>query len=326
MVSSQQAFKSTAMKKIYHLCLSSHDEVLFRSESDLIRGFNALALASLTTDSALLADGLLTTHLHFLTQTPAPKEILYRMRYAHARFFNAKYKRKGKLGEKYPFFLEIDGFHHTLAALNYVNRQGLHHGLSPTPFGYRHCSANSIFRKQLGKSDTGPLLPEGQKHNYLPDGVSLPGQYRMDVSGLLLREDVIDISLVESYYGTPRNYIFQMNKIGDELSRKEQEKERSDTPIITLELIEHGVPGVNIEQLLRNESGKHDPKMISDIELCELIDGTLLRKYCKNVTIYEASISQRAQLYDMIQKGLWASRHKLTTDEQLRRCLCLNVK
>ncbi len=61
------------MKKIYHLCLSSHDEVLFRSESDLIRGFNALALASLTTDSALLADGLLTTHLHFLTQTPAPK-------------------------------------------------------------------------------------------------------------------------------------------------------------------------------------------------------------------------------------------------------------
>ena len=25
------------MKKIYHLCLSSHDEVLFRSEADLIR-------------------------------------------------------------------------------------------------------------------------------------------------------------------------------------------------------------------------------------------------------------------------------------------------
>ena len=42
------------MRKTYHVSLSSHDEVLFRNEADLIRGFNCLALATLETDSRLL--------------------------------------------------------------------------------------------------------------------------------------------------------------------------------------------------------------------------------------------------------------------------------
>ena len=313
------------MKKIYHLCLSSHDEVLFRSESDLNRGFNALALASLSTDSILLADGLLTTHLHLLIQTENPSEVLHRMRYSYARFFNTKYKRKGRLGEKKPFGLVIEGFHHTLAALNYVNRQGLHHGLAPTPFGYPHCSANVYFRKQLGKDDSRPLMPKNQRYKYLPEGVSLPDRYRMDASGQLLREDIIDTALVESYYGTPRNYLFQMNRIGDEVSRREQREEKSATPIITLELIEQNVQGQDLEQLLRNESGRLDPKMISDLELCELIDNVLLPKYYRATTICEVSVSQRADLYDRLWRGLWASCHKRTTDAQLRRCLCLNT-
>ena len=315
------------MKKIYHLCLSSHDEVLFRSESDLVRGFNALALACLTTNSSLLADGLLTTHLHYLVQTEAPRETLYRMRYSHVRYFNAKYKRMGKLGEKKPFCLEIEGFHHTVAALNYVNRQGLHHGLAPTPFGYKHCSANAIFGKQLGKtSTTSSMMPRNQRYKFLPEQSAVPDNFRMDASGLLLREDVIDTAQVESYYGTPRNYLFQMNKIGDESSRKEQQEERSSTPVITLELIEQGTPTLDIGQLLRNESGKHNPQMISDLELCELIDATLLPKYCRKTTIYETSLSQRRYLFEMIWNNLWASRHKRTTDAQLRRCLCLNTK
>lgn len=312
------------MKKIYHLCLSSHDEVLFRNESDFIRGFNNLALASLMTDSTLLADGLLTTHLHQLLLTESPLEAIFRMRYSYARYFNTKYKRKGKLGARKPFCLEVEGYHHTLAALNYVNRQGLHHGLAPTPFGYKFCSANVLFRKVLGKDQTKAILPNNQRYKYLPEGVSLPERYRMDASGLLLREDIIDTSLVETYYATPRNYLYQMNKIGDEMSRKEQQEERSSSPIITLELIEQGVPGLDMEQLLRNESGKFNPQLISDLELCTLIDETLLPKYCPGSTIYEASLSQRADLYNRIWKGLWISRHKRTNDAQLRRCLCLS--
>lgn len=45
------------MRKTVHLCLSSHDEVLFRNEADLIAGFNCFAVATLTTESRALAEG-----------------------------------------------------------------------------------------------------------------------------------------------------------------------------------------------------------------------------------------------------------------------------
>ena len=311
------------MRKTFHISLSSPDEVLFRCETDLIRGFNGLALASLETDSRLLADGFPTTHFHSLLQSDCPAEVITQSRYSYSRYFNARYKRKGRLAEKRGFILEVDGYYHTLAALNYVNRQGLHHGISPTPFGYRHCSANAFFSKQLGKAAPSELMPAPQRYKYLPKGIHLPASYRMDTSGLLLREDILDIAQVEAIYVTPRNYIYQMNKIGDELSMKNQQEESSSSPLITLELIEKGTPGMNLEQLLRNENGKHDPAWISDLELCQIIDKTCLPKYCNVESIYETRLSQRSFLYDLLWKNLWRTHRKRTTDAQLRRCLCL---
>ena len=315
--------KRNAMRKTYHLCLSSHNEVMFRSEADLCRGFNALALAILETDSRLLAEGFLTTHFHELVQTDCPEEVMRRTRYSYARFFNAKYKRRGSLGERRPFSLEVEGFHHTLAALNYVNRQGLHHGLSQTPFGYRHCSAGVFFRKELGHRQPVALMPDDQRYKYLPKGTDIPAEYRMDTDGLLLREDIIDTAQVETFYVSPRNFLFQMNKIGDEVSVREQRQEESSTPIITMAVMEPGYSLEGIGRLLQNEKGRHDPQMITDLELCAIIDNACLPKYFKGVTIYELSRSQRIRLFDLLWNNLWARKRKRTTEAQLKRCLWL---
>ena len=253
------------MRKTFHISLSSHNEVMFRDEADLTRGFNCLALAILETDSRLLADGFTTTHLHHLAQSDAPDEVMRRYRLAYTRYFNARHKRSGRMAEKFCFKLPVEGFHHTMAALNYVNRQGLHHGLAPTPFGYPYCSANSYFSNQLGKDRDTTLLPDSQRYKYLPHGNPVPSSYRMDTSGLLLREDILDVALVESYYITPRNYLYQMNRLGDEMLLKEQREEESSSPLITLDLIEQGTPDFDIGQLLQNEKGKFDPTLISDL-------------------------------------------------------------
>lgn len=311
------------MRKTYHISLSSHNEVLFRNEADLIRGFNCLAMAILETDSRLLSDGFMTTHLHCLLQTDSPKEAMRRYRLAYTRYFNARNKRLGRLAEKFCFILPVEGFHHTMAALNYVNRQGLHHGLAPTPFGYPYGSSNVFFPKQLGKVQSLVLMPDSHRYKYLPRNADIPTSYRMDGSGLLLREDIIDVTTVESYYGTARNYLYQMNRIGDEMLQKEQKEENSSLPVITLELIEQGTPDLNISQLLRNENGKHDLVWITDLELCHLIDETCLPKYCNVSTIYETTRSQREFLHDLIWRNLWKARKKKTCEAQLRRCLCL---
>ena len=220
------------MRKTYHICFSSHDEVLYRTDADLIMGFNCLAEATLFTESRLLADGFMSTHWHTVVQTDDPVYFARRNRYAYTRYFNARYGRRGRFGEKEVFITEIDGVVRLMTALNYVNRQGLHHGLATTPFAYPHCSVNTYFRKELGKESplyVTPLMPSHLRHRYLTRNIVVPEQYRMDENGLLLREDVIDTSYVEQLYITPRNFLFQMNKVTDEKTEEAQKQEKSVT-------------------------------------------------------------------------------------------------
>ena len=309
---------------------------MYRSEEDLNMGFNCLALAVLETETRLLAEGFMTTHHHNLVQTDHYKELMYRSRYAYARYFNAKYSRKGPLGERKYFSLEIEGLFHTTAALNYVIRQGLHHGLTSTPFEYPHCSANAFFRKELGRCRETQLLRDSNRYLYLPKNKSLPtDRYRMSANGLLLREDIIDTAYVEEIYISPRNYLFQMNKVSNERDLDEQRKENSAPPI-TVELIESGVPDFNVKTAKIFEQGKVDRKRMTDLELCAIVDGQIAPRYFKyseSVSIYRLSESKRATICDTLWQECFQSRFgrnpcgflagKYVTEAQLHRCLCI---
>ena len=322
------------MKDTYHLCLSSHDEVMFRNENDLIIGFNYLALAALETDSILLADGFLSTHHHEAARTDNPNELARRHRYSYTRYFNAKYHRKGTLGEKEGFILKVDGLYHIQSMLNYVLRQGLHHGMAATAFGYPYGSVNTYFRKDLGRDRTPDLIDEFKRHNYLPYNIKLPSKYRMAANGLLLREDIEDAAYVESVYVSPRNFLFQMNKISDGKDIAEQQKENG-SPVITLDVIEKGVPEFDPSKAFVAEQGRVNLNRMTDLELCHIIDDIILpARYFKSgeSSIYCLPHSKRADLGNAIWKETRAARYnkcdslfseKIVTEDQIRRCLAL---
>lgn len=319
---------------IYHVCLSSHDEVMFRSADDLNMGFNCLATAAMYTESRLFAEGFMTTHYHYLLQTTSVREVMQRTRYAYTRYFNAKYGRKGGIGEKKPFCLEIQGLHHTIAALNYVIRQGLHHGLAATPFGYPYCSANAYFRSDLGKACP-PLMRECNRYKYLPANVKVPATIRMSADGALLREDVLDVAWVEQNYISPRSFLFQMSKVTDEKDIQKQKDENS-LPPVTMEAIETGVPDFSLKEAKDFEYGKVNRSNMTDLELCALIDGQLIPKLFKEkpgTSLYLIPEARRAELCEALwrkcrearwgngTKGVFAN--KFVTEFQLRRCLCI---
>ena len=322
------------MRKTVHLCLSSHDEVMFRSEADLVMGFNCFALATLTTESRALAEGRMSTHHHSMAQTDNAKELMYRNRNAYSRYFNTKYRRKGRLGEKQFFLLEIEGLHHTIAALNYVNRQGLHHGLAVTPFDYPHCSANAFFQKQLGKQSLPELLPPSLRYHYLPSNIILPPQFRMSESGLILPIDVLDTAYAEELYISPRNYLYQMNRLSYEEEIRVQ-KEENQTEPITLESVEAGVPDFDLSQTKTFVQGRVNHSWMTDLELCRLIDERLLPKISSNpdaVSIYDIPFDKRVKLYDWLWQKNQSARYqrndplftgKTITEAQLSRCLCM---
>lgn len=323
------------MKETYHLCLSSHEEVMFRSESDLIIGFNYLALAALETDSTLLADGFLSTHHHEAARTSNPHELAKRHRYSYTRYFNAKYGRKGSLGEKESFILKVEGLYHTQSMLNYVIKQGLHHGLSTTAFGYPHSSINSYFRKDLGRDQAPVLIEDYKRHNYLPFNTKLSTKYRMASNGLLLREDIEDTAYVESVYVSPRNFLFQMNRISDGKDIADQQKE-NNLPAITLELIERGVPAFDPSKAFISEQGRINKNRMTDIELCHIVDDIILPsryfKWCSKSSIYQLPECKRLDLGNAIWKECKIAQsrkseslfsERIVTEDQLRRCLCI---
>lgn len=320
------------MRRTYHLCLSSHREVMYRNEADLVMGFNCLALAAMETDSRLLAEGFIPTHNHKVVQTHDVKAFVYADRYAYSRYFNAKYSRKGRLGERECFNLEVDGLFHTQTALNYVIRQGLHHGLASTPFDYPYCSANAFFRKELGKNGPIDLCDKNQEYKFLPHGKTLPESYRMTESGLILKEQVLDTAYVEEIYITPRNYLYQMNRQSDEKIVKEQAAENR-LPPVTLESIEKGVSDFDVRAALISEQGRVNKTLMTDLELCRIIDEELVPRYLKDMeqpSIYLLSDSQRAEIGDYLwresknsynRRGLLSG--KTLTPPQIRRCLAL---
>ena len=287
---------------------------MFRSEEDFIRGFNSYAVALARTGSTGLADSFMSNHFHACVETDDIRKLIYHYRTCYSRYFNKKYFRHGGLGEEVPFVIDVVGVYHRLAALSYTLRNALHHGVSPTPFAYPYNSSNAIFRKELGKSPVTELLPRNKFYHTLPDKAEIPEGYKMDKNGLLLRESVIDVQQVEYFYNTPRNYLFYMNRISGEEWDKEQQKE-GGAPF-NLEKIESGVRMNDISSMLRNEYGRENYRILSDLQLCRLIDDRILPGYGVQ-SVYQLDSRSKKDIANMIWQKYHVSRDKI------ERCLVM---
>ena len=303
-------------KKTYHICLSSGDEVYCRCEEDYVYCFNCLALAVAATGSDLLAESIMSTHIHECIRSAVPRDLIHQQRYAYSRYFNDKYYRRGRLGERYPFITEIDGLYHILAALSYVIRNALHHGVAATPFGYGQSSARSFFRKELGFDIHHELIKESQQYRHLPSHVRCPSSYKMDKNGLILRETVIDVPDVEHMFMTPRSYLYYMNRLSGEEWAREQEKDNLSAPPVLLADIENCTTERQVRQMLANEHGRSDYGAISDIMLCELIDRQILPEL-GIASVYVMSGNEKNALGNRLY-----SQYRLP-ESQIRRCLVM---
>ena len=305
------------MNKLYHLSLSSTDEVLFRSHEDYRRAFNCYTLALLKSHSLSYADAFMSNHVHFCVTSSDLKELCYTFKIGYGMYFNNKYKRKGPLFDSNIFTLEIEGIYHNIAAVSYVLRNPLHHGIALTPFDYPYCSANSIFRKELGKSSNIDILPKKRMWRFLPKNTKIDIPFRMDINGMFLREDVTEVKLVEILYGTARNYLYHMNRISDSKWEDEQKQDKTGTNPITISLIEHNQ--FDLSKMLRNEYSRKNYQVITDLELCEYIDNHILKEYSVD-SIYSLSQKQKNEIGNTLYSTF---KTKGISTNQISRCLAM---
>ena len=311
------------MRKTYHLCYTSHKEVMYRNEEDMNRSFNGLCSALQKTGSRCLAECDIPNHHHGCYETECPGEFLQIKRQAYTHYFNEKYGRKGPLGDPGYFEMELDGLQHKLTAISYTVRQGVHHGITSTPFEWPFCSANAYFRKELGKL-YGPelLLTPAQIKAVLPRRAMFDSRWKMGVDGVFLRESVIETAVVENLYASPKAFNYLVTRQSGEDWSREQEVDGNGLPPITLACFEEWVlqratsREQTVSEMLRNEKNRSIPRGKNDLQLCELIDNQYVPHYQAH-SVYGLSSRQKNDIAcDLF-------RRRLAGEAQIRRCLVL---
>ena len=302
------------MRKILHLCWSGGDEVLFRSEEDYRHGIICLCLAAVKSDTRLLAYCFMSNHVHMCVNSERTEYFIKCFRYAYSRYFNSRYFRKGRLGERNFFILEIEGLYHFLTAIAYVLRNPLHHGICSTPFEYEFSSVRAAFRKELGYVNEVSYMPEKKLYRYLPDRNLLPETVKMNIHGLIMPESVIDVYDLEHQFSTARSYLYFMNRISGKNWEAEQAEDMNGRPPIRIEDVEQGVRGLDMKTLLSNEYGRSNYKSMTDIEVCHEIDINIVKSF-GTVSVYRMTRSQLKEVARIL-----ACRYHLPR-AQIVRCL-----
>lgn len=304
------------MKESYHLCFTSHDEVLFRDAEDHGMFVNLLALRGYAMETEVECEADMSTHVHMNVLTAQPSRFAGQVRMSYTKWFNTKYGRRGRFGEKYTFISKVDGFYHQLVVFNYILRNGLHHCAAATSFGYPYCSVREQFADDLGmEHEVAANWTRDEIASFLPRFSEFPDDYQMTAQGVFLRRSFMEIRKVEQYYVTPRNYLYQMNRLTDESWAKEQQQDQTGPPI-TLRDVEQ-VDENTIAQLLKNESGRNFKHgRMQDLDVCHLIDHDILPGYGVQ-SVYQLTATQKQRIFHQLSNDFHLPEH------QIRRCLVI---
>ena len=299
--------KGEDMKSLYHTCISLQSEVLFRDENDTRYFVNCLALSLFKSNTALLADSLMSDHIHLVIETEQLSLFLKSLKTKYSLYFRSKYSRSGIMAAASCHVTKLDGIMHILAALSYVFRNGLHHGLCSTAFEYPHSSVNCIYRKELGKL----FVPEHTTSRVeiskrLPKFSKFPDNYVMDKKGMFLRESFVQIEQTEHFYLTPKTFIYYMNRLSSEEWKKEQLKDNNGEPPITLMSIENTQDENTLSRMLRNESGRVYKSRLMDTDICAIIDKQCIEHYNKQ-SVYFLSDEQKRSIANSLINNYHAS-------------------
>lgn len=342
------------MKTVKHLCFTSHSEVMARDSNDVGTMVNLLALNSWKHKIQILADCEMSTHVHLIVVGDDVSAFVKDLRRQYTCHFAAKYGRRthDRFGEKGFFQLDVYGNAHIQAALSYVLRNPLHHGVTGTPFEYRFSSINDIFPAEMGKFDRvihakskDYKLEIGRNGNwkkrerflpvtkndriiesklkmktFLPRRSEWPDEWKMSTDGVFLRSCFEELRLTEMQFVSPGSFQFNMFRKSDEKWLQEQSLDNNGLPPVDLSGIEPFADNQTIASYLANErASTFRITKLNDFDVCKLIDRDVVPA-CKCHSVYELDDTRRSEIASMLVREL------SIPERQALRCLGIPTK
>jgi hypothetical protein len=166
----------------------------------------------------------------------------------------------------------------------------------------------------MGKLYVEKTIPSKSCYKHIGRRAKFPDVYKMNESGLFLRESVLDVPQVENLFVTPRSFNYYMTRKSSEEWEKEQSKDNNSRPPINIQAIENGTLCTDLDRMLYYESGKYDYRKITDIELCTDMDNISRTRFNKH-SVYQLSLPEKQILAEEYYR-----KHHLS-ESQIRRCL-----
>ena len=305
--------------KIYHLCYTSHGEVLCRKYLDYCMLFNCIAQATIGTGAQLLAYAIMSTHVHLIVITEHPAAYIQRIRSSYTQMFNRRYRRKGTLGEPSFFSLELKGRHHVAAAVSYVLRNPSSHEVCVNPYDYPFSSIMLYFKSLIVSPGQQKSMQEikgkrGVRPRLISVTNSLPEWVDVDSDGQVIPDQIVCSDLVEGYFGSYNAFNFGLNRRDFEQWNTQQMNDEQPSDPITLASIEPYLSAEEVGRILKLNPGWIKEKRVKDIDLCHIVDNEYVQRYHKK-SYACLSTSEKLEISRKLLKDRNVAVH------QVERCL-----
>lgn len=292
---------------LLHICIKSENELMHREEEDYRSGITKMALAAYRTGTHIFAYAFMSNHVHMIVQSPDISRFVSNYRNAYTRWFNFKYCRKGRLGDRSFHTVPLDSIYRILHAVNYVLRNPVHHLVSDTAIGYEFCSARYVFASDFCLNE---VRSRKVRSDFYSKNAPLPDSLYLNDKGMISPKSFLEIPAVEKLYMTAKNYLFYLNRP----SYADMDKPDANEEPLDICQIE---PSYNIEELQRNERRRSVKEHTDDMDICRIIDKELLR----GRTYAQLSDEEKERIACQVSRRL-----PLCPLKQIYRCLAIQVR
>lgn len=204
------------MKKYYHISSRGLEKgLIFSCDEDFISGVNDIAICLLKFDVKIVCYCLMSNHFHFIlygAEQTCREFVKEYKRRCGIRMRNSKMEVNA-LSNLQLSINEISDAEYLENAIAYVLRNPLAARINIMPYHYMWSSAGIYFKGETPAGGT-PVndLPERKRNRMLRTKLSLPDDYRVNESGMILPESFVDPKFAEAIFRHPSRLMFALAK------------------------------------------------------------------------------------------------------------------
>lgn len=200
----------------YHVCTDGHAlDWMFKDTADFIAGVNRIGICMLETSVMVVAFILMDNHVHFVLYGTIVqcKKFITRYKALTGMWIRFKYGIDGHMRRLPSQLILIEDEEQLLDTIAYIDRNSIVAGYGLLPGEYPWGSAKYVFTNEADiPSVSLNDMTQKDARELLGTWVQLPGDWKVDRSGMILPTCFLDVDKLQRLFKSPIKYLYHLSK------------------------------------------------------------------------------------------------------------------